>query len=125
MPRTFARGVALSVALLLASGCGGASGSSAERPGATFTPLPISTPGKATHPAGKHGATHGPVKIRRKHPRQVPGPARIRPVTRPAVRSGVHPGSFCSPAGALGRTKTGTLMKCVSRGGGHARWRSG
>jgi len=38
-------------------------------------------------------------------------PAKPTPTTAP-TRQGVHPGAFCSPAGALGRTSAGTLMKC-------------
>lgn len=41
-----------------------------------------------------------------------------------SVRSGVHPGSFCSPTGALGRTSSGTLMKCKpSATDARSRWR--
>lgn len=32
--------------------------------------------------------------------------------TAPSIRTGVHPGAFCKPAGALGRTSTGKLMVC-------------
>jgi hypothetical protein len=31
-----------------------------------------------------------------------------------SIRAGVHPGAYCSPAGALGRTVAGTLMRCSS-----------
>ncbi len=36
----------------------------------------------------------------------------------------VHPGSFCSPAGAMGVTSSGTLMVCSSKDGKQPRWRS-
>jgi hypothetical protein len=32
----------------------------------------------------------------------------------PPVQHGVHPGAFCSAAGALGYTNDGTLMRCTS-----------
>ena len=40
-----------------------------------------------------------------------------KPATKPTTSSssvvaGVHPGSFCSPRGAYGRTSSGTLMQC-------------
>lgn len=34
----------------------------------------------------------------------------------------VHPGSFCSPQGALGRTSAGTLMRCQPGSDGRNRW---
>ena len=34
----------------------------------------------------------------------------------------VHPGSFCSPRGALGRTSAGTLMRCQPGSDGRNRW---
>ncbi|GAB3436524.1 hypothetical protein GCM10027517_06750 [Phycicoccus ginsengisoli] len=38
---------------------------------------------------------------------------------------GVHPGAFCSPEGALGRTSKGTLMRCrTTSTDPRARWRS-
>jgi hypothetical protein len=40
----------------------------------------------------------------------------------PSVRRGVHPGAFCSPAGALGATAKGTSMVC--KGPGQPRWRA-
>ncbi|CAL9366015.1 PASTA domain-containing protein [Streptomyces sp. enrichment culture] len=36
----------------------------------------------------------------------------------------VHPGSFCSPAGAMGVTKAGTPMVCGAGSDGRNRWRS-
>ncbi len=41
----------------------------------------------------------------------------------PASR-GVHPGAFCAPEGALGRTVKGTLMRCTSKNGDRPRWRA-
>ncbi|WP_449061236.1 PASTA domain-containing protein [Planomonospora algeriensis] len=41
------------------------------------------------------------------------------------VVPGVHPGAFCSPRGALGRSKSGVLMRCSTKAGdSRARWRS-
>ncbi|GGK62583.1 hypothetical protein Ppa06_21130 [Planomonospora parontospora subsp. parontospora] len=40
------------------------------------------------------------------------------------VVSSVHPGAFCSPSGALGRSKSGVLMRCSTKAGdSRARWR--
>lgn len=44
--------------------------------------------------------------------------------SQPSVQSGVHPGAFCSPEGALGETNRGTAMACTSKGGDRARWRA-
>ncbi len=44
--------------------------------------------------------------------------------TSSAVRAGVHPGAFCAPRGALGRTSAGTLMRCgPSSTDSRNRWR--
>ena len=42
--------------------------------------------------------------------------------SQPSVRKGVHPGAFCSPAGARGVTSKGTAMVC--KGPGQPRWRA-
>ena len=49
-----------------------------------------------------------------------------RPATRyPFPPAGVHPGAFCSPEGAYGRTVKGTLMRCTRKAGEErARWRA-
>jgi hypothetical protein len=70
----------------------------------------------------------------RKSPRHksVPRPAPRKPIThRPTAHkttkkpqsfaSNVHPGAFCTPAGAYGHTSAGTLMQC--KGPGQPRWR--
>jgi hypothetical protein len=45
--------------------------------------------------------------------------------SRPSVRRGVHPGAFCSPAGALGTTSSGTPMICKSTSSdSRNRWRA-
>lgn len=64
-------------------------------------------------------------------PKPVVKPA-PKPVAKPAPKpaspspvQGVHPGSFCSPAGAFGYTNKGTLMQCSYKAGDtRARWRS-
>lgn len=51
-------------------------------------------------------------------------PLRPRTTTPPAERQGVHPGAFCSPEGALGRTVDGVAMSCQLKAGERqARWR--
>jgi cell division septation protein DedD len=57
-------------------------------------------------------------------PKPKPSPtAKPKPEpSRPSVRRGVHPGAFCSPAGALGATTKGTPMMC--KGPGQPRWRA-
>lgn len=42
----------------------------------------------------------------------------------PATLPTVHPGAYCSPAGAAGVTAAGTAMRCSAPDGGRARWRS-
>ncbi len=51
----------------------------------------------------------------------VPAPAPAAPAPAPAV---VHPGSFCSPAGAVGVTSAGTAMVCgtTPKSPDRARW---
>jgi hypothetical protein len=77
----------------------------------TVTPTPTRTRVKPTPRKVVVKRTPKPVPKRTQAP-------------RPAIRSGVHPGSFCAPQGAMGRTVKGTLMQCSSKGGDQARWRS-
>jgi hypothetical protein len=66
-------------------------------------PVPAPTPKPAPKPA----------------PEPAPEPA------SPTMVQGVHPGAFCSPAGAMGYTTKGTLMRCTFKAGDiRARWRS-
>jgi hypothetical protein len=45
--------------------------------------------------------------------------------SQPSVRRGVHPGAFCSPAGARGVTSKGTAMVCKSTSSdSRNRWRA-
>lgn len=53
-------------------------------------------------------------------PAPLPEPAPA-PVPAPSV---VHPGSFCSTAGAVGVTNKGTPMVCATASDGRLRWRS-
>ena len=54
-----------------------------------------------------------------KLPKRKPIPARPKPKVKV-----VHPGAFCSPVGAKGRTSKGTPMKCSRKAGDpRARWR--
>ncbi|MFG3603615.1 hypothetical protein [Micromonospora chersina] len=72
-----------------------------QPPPPTATPLPAGSRPRRQHPA-------------------VP----TKPTTEP-IRTGVHAGAFCSPAGALGRTSTGKLMRCkTSATDSRLRWRA-
>lgn len=72
--------------------------------------------------------TKAPVKAAKKptpKPSATKKKAAVRKTSAPSIRSGVHPGSFCSPAGALGRTSAGTLMRCKTKpGDSRNRWRA-
>jgi hypothetical protein len=104
--------------------------------------FPVYAPPKP-RAAPQPSSTPGPAPLTALTPKVVPTPARTRtpsratkPVTEPAPRptpqptspsrvQGVHPGSFCSPEGALGFTVKGTLMRCSFKTGDiRARWRS-
>ncbi len=57
-------------------------------------------------------------------PKPKPKPTPVK-TTAPSVQKGVHPGAFCSPRGALGRTSKGTLMRCgPSATDSRNRWRA-
>lgn len=53
-----------------------------------------------------------------------PAPTTQAPSGGGSYVHGVHPGAFCSPQGAYGYTVDGTLMRCTSKDGDRARWRS-
>jgi hypothetical protein len=66
-----------------------------------------------------------PKPIGEPKPKPKPSPERSAvpdEPSEPTVRSGVHPGAFCSPAGARGTTTTGKAMVC--KGPGQPRWRA-
>ncbi|MHA3838273.1 GmrSD restriction endonuclease domain-containing protein [Terrabacter sp. AAH1] len=90
-------------------------------PAVTVTKLggfPIYTP-PAPKPAPKPVAKPAPKPAAKPIPKPAPKPAAPSPI------QGVHPGSFCSPEGALGYTNRGTLMRCSFKSGDpRARWRS-
>jgi hypothetical protein len=50
-----------------------------------------------------------------------PGPS---PPSSPPDEGIVHPGAFCSPQGATGRTTAGTRMVCEPASDGRNRWGS-
>jgi len=80
-------------------------------------PTPKPTVAPAPHPTVTPAA--------RPAPRPAPQPSPSPSPAAPAPRQGVHPGAFCSPAGALGYTSAGTLMRCSYKAGDiRARWRS-
>ncbi|MFY1683590.1 hypothetical protein ACN265_18825 [Micromonospora sp. WMMD730] len=57
-------------------------------------------------------------------PKPKPKPTPVK-TTAPSVQKGVHPGAFCTPRGALGRTSTGKLMRCgPSATDSRNRWRA-
>ena len=58
-------------------------------------------------------------------PSPKPSPSPSPKPAAPSPIQGVHPGSFCSPEGALGYTNQGTLMRCTFKAGDtRARWRA-
>ena len=85
---------------------------------ATSSPTPAPT-SASPKPAPK------PTTVK---PKPKPKPTTKKPApkpTTPSRQTGVHPGAFCSPVGALGTTVKGTLMRCsVKNGDDRARWRA-
>ena len=81
------------------------------------TPTPKPTP-KATSPKPT-GTSPKPT------PKRTTSAPRTTKPTTESIRTGVHPGAFCTPAGALGRTSTGKLMRCkTSATDSRLRWRA-
>lgn len=69
-------------------------------------------PPRKVDPPKNVGKPHAPSKAPTKAPQ------------RPGVTNPVHPGAFCAPEGAMGRTKAGTAMRCSTKAGdSRARWR--
>ncbi|MEU7978341.1 hypothetical protein AB0B63_07385 [Micromonospora sp. NPDC049081] len=86
-----------------------------DRTAATTTAAP-----KATRTPTARKTTSLPRTTAPK-PKPKPTPAR----TTASVQNGVHPGAYCSPRGALGRTVKGTLMRCgPSATDDRNRWRA-
>jgi hypothetical protein len=114
----------LALGLTLA-GCGGTStpDSGWSEPGS-----PPATVGSAPTPTAVEAAPPTPAMTPRAKTSHYPKPPpRPKPAPRITHRpthqyaAGVHPGAFCSPAGAYGHTSAGTLMRC--KGPGQPRWR--
>ncbi|MCO1597150.1 hypothetical protein M8C17_18505 [Micromonospora sp. RHAY321] len=58
-------------------------------------------------------------------PKLTTGAPRTTEPAEPIVRTGVRPGAFCKPAGALGRTSSGKLMVCrTTSSDNRLRWRA-
>jgi hypothetical protein len=53
-----------------------------------------------------------------------PAPAAAPPPANSSSTNVVHPGTFCSPAGATGVTSKGTPMICGAASDGRNRWHS-
>jgi outer membrane biosynthesis protein TonB len=83
-------------------------------PPATVAAKPATTRKPAAKPA-----THKPSP---KPTTKKPAP---KPTTKAPTGTFVHPGAFCSPAGATGYTSKGTKMRCTFKSGDtRARWRA-
>jgi outer membrane biosynthesis protein TonB len=80
----------------------------------------------ATSPA-KPAATRKPSPKPTTH-KPAPKPTTKKPAPKPTTKAPagfVHPGAFCSPEGAFGKTSKGTLMRCTFKSGDiRARWRA-
>lgn len=106
--------------------------------GCPDTPVPTASVAKLggfpiyTPPAPKPTVAPSAAPSVRTAPQPAPQPA-PRPAPQPSPSpspapgpvQGVHPGAFCAPAGALGYTSAGTLMRCSYKTGDtRARWRA-
>ncbi|WP_082159399.1 hypothetical protein [Micromonospora sp. HK10] len=86
---------------------------SAPSPTSKPTPKPTRTSPKPTRTSPKPA------------PKRTTSAPRTTKPTTDSIRTGVHAGAFCSPAGALGRTSTGKLMRCkTSATDSRLRWRA-
>jgi hypothetical protein len=94
------------------------------QPAATLT----TTPAPATTRAKPKPTTVRPTTAKPRTTAPKPRPTTRKPKPKPtteSTRSGVHPGAFCSPEGAMGTTVKGTLMRCTLKSGeDRARWRA-
>jgi hypothetical protein len=83
----------------------------------TSAPTRVTSP---PAPRATHTATHRPTVTRTAAPTHRAAPTHTAP---PPARV-VHPGAYCAPEGATGRTAKGTLMRCTLKDGeARARWR--
>jgi hypothetical protein len=94
--------------------------------GGNPTTAPLPRPRKPPPPPPPPPATKAPTKAPAAPPAANPAPAPGR-ATPPAASSDqgtVHPGAFCSPSGATGRTSKGTAMVCgpTAKSPNRARW---
>jgi hypothetical protein len=122
--------------VLLVTGCAGSSAipSAADSSGITAamapdSPSPVVTTQPSPWPTPTHSSrptprkvTHKPTSRTTTHRAAAPKPVPHTTTHKPAQMAGVHPGAFCSPAGAYGHTAKGTLMQC--KGPGQPRWRA-
>lgn len=90
------------------------------------TPPPIAKPVPTPTPTAPPVATPVPVPPPASAP-PAPAPDPSRTPTPPSNDQGVvHPGAFCSPPGATGRTAAGTAMICTTTAtDSRDRWREG
>jgi hypothetical protein len=116
------------VAVTLLNGGSGENGHPAAAPTGAATPAdPTGAPeSSSSSPAATPAAT-GPATAAPAANTDKPGPRRTRragPPTKPPAEHSVHPGALCSPAGALGYTANGKLMRCSpSATDSRNRWR--
>ncbi|WP_328344624.1 hypothetical protein [Micromonospora sp. NBC_00421] len=97
-----------------------ASPTAAPSPSAVTTTSAAAKPTPSRTPAARK--TTNPPRTTAPKPKPNPTPVKT---TAPSVQKGVHPGAFCSPRGALGRTVKGTLMRCGPKGSDtRNRWRA-
>jgi hypothetical protein len=84
----------------------------------------VSASPSLTPTTSKPSPTPKPTSPKPAPKRTTAAPRTANPTTQ-SIRTGVHPGAFCSPAGALGRTSAGTLMQCkTSATDSRLRWRA-
>ncbi len=89
-------------------------------PPPTAAAKPAGTKKPAAKPTTRKPTTHKPAP---KPTTQKPAP-KPKPTTK-APTTFVHPGAFCAPAGKLGHTSKGTLMRCTLKAGeDQPRWRA-
>jgi outer membrane biosynthesis protein TonB len=91
--------------------------------GAPAVTVPPATRPPTAKPAVKSTTRKPAVKATTHQP--APKPTTKKPTPKPTTAGAVHPGAFCSPEGATGRTSKGTPMRCTRKAGeDRARWRA-
>ncbi len=92
-------------------------------PADTAAATPAST-GPAIKPSPKPTKTTSTPRPKTTTAKPKPKPTTAKPKP-PSVQQGVHPGAFCTPEGAMGKTSKGTLMRCTRKAGEkQPRWRA-